>query len=142
MPERTHAARLLRHQASSIVATAVDFGVMIALKELTGLSPAIATVFGASCGAAANFTLGRFWTFEATHARPHGQAVRYLVVSAASLGWNAGGEWVFTAKLGLQYVLARAIVSVAVSLFWNYPLQRFFVFTHATPAPDRSHDAP
>jgi putative flippase GtrA len=123
------AVRLLRHQASSAITTAVDFGVMIACKELLGVSPAVATVFGASSGAVTNFSLGRFWTFEATHSHPRGQAVRYALVSAASLAWNAFGEWLFTDKLGLQYVVARAIVAIAVSLLWNYPLQRFFVFS-------------
>jgi hypothetical protein len=30
--------------------------------------------------------------------------------------------------LGVPYLLARAIVAVAVSFGWNFPLQRYFVF--------------
>jgi putative flippase GtrA len=29
---------------------------------------------------------------------------------------------------GMQYVLARAVVSIVVSLLWNFPMHRRFVF--------------
>lgn len=127
-------ARIARHQAASVVATAVDFGVMILAVSVLGLSPVSGTVLGAFSGALANFSLGRHWTFEATHAPAGGQAVRYAVVSGASLALNALGEHVLAGILGVQYVVARALVAVTVSLAWNYPLQRFFVFGRALPA--------
>ena len=121
-------ALLLKHQASSIVATVVDFGTMIAMHEHLGLSPAWSTVVGASCGAASNFTLGRYWTFRATQDRAHAQAWKYAVVSAASLGLNALGEHLLAERLHVQYVVARLGVALAVSVLWNFPLQRAFVF--------------
>jgi putative flippase GtrA len=59
-------------------------------------------------------------------------AWRYAIVSAASLALNAAGEYLFTKVVGLQYLLARLITSIIVSNGWNYPLQRFFVFSPRT----------
>ncbi len=117
-----------RHQVAAVVATALDFAVMISAVSLAGLSPVVGTVLGAGSGAVTNFLLGRNWAFEARHSPPAGQAVRYVFVSATSLGLNASGEWLLTAVLGMQYVMARVIVAAAVSLLWNFPLQRYFVF--------------
>ena len=119
---------LLKHQASSLVATVVDFGTMIAMHELVHLSPAWSTVVGASCGAASNFTLGRHWTFRATADRAYAQAWKYAIVSATSLALNALGEHLLAERLHVQYVVARLGVAVAVSVLWNFPLQRAFVF--------------
>ena len=59
-----------------------------------------------------------------------------MLVSAFSLGLNTGGEWLFHNVLGLQYFGARIIASLIVSIGWNFPMQRFFVFS------DRSKQQP
>ena len=119
----------LRHHASSIAAAVVDFGVMVAIVELFAVSPVVATAIGAATGALTNFLLGRHWTYRSTAtATVPRQAVRYAVVSAASLGMNTVGEHLFVNVLHVQYLLARVITAVIVSNLWNYPMQRFFVF--------------
>jgi putative flippase GtrA len=118
----------IRHRAGALVATAVDFGIMIALVELLHLGPVVATVTGALCGSLSNFFLGRTWIFHRTDARAAGQMVRYAVVSGASLGLNSLGEYYLVVRLGVGYVLARVIVATVVGNLWNYPLHKFFVF--------------
>ncbi len=117
-----------RHQIASLLSTVVDFGTMIAVVELAHLSPDIGTGLGATLGAVTNFQLGRHFTFVAREERAAPQAARYAVVSAASAGLNTLGEHLLHHVLGVQYMAARVVVSIAVSLFWNFPLQRFFVF--------------
>jgi len=124
---------LARHQVGSIVTTVVDFGVMTLLVQLAGVDPVPATACGAACGAVTNFTLGRRWIFPAARGPAaavswKGQAWRYAAVSLASLGWNVLGEHVLVHLVGVMYLTARAVVAVAVSLLWNYPMQRRFVF--------------
>ena len=65
---------LLRHQAGSVIATIVDFSVMIALVSLAGAAPALGTAVGAASGGTVNFLLGRKWIFRATHHHPAPQA--------------------------------------------------------------------
>jgi putative flippase GtrA len=124
----THLARLGRHQVASVVSTAVDFGVMTLAVELLHRPAVVATLAGASSGALTNFQLGRHWTFGAGDDHVAPQALRYALVSAASAALNALGEYAVHDRLGVQYFAARAVVAVAVSLLWNFPLQRHFVF--------------
>jgi putative flippase GtrA len=121
---------LIRHQLGAIVCTGLDFAVLMALVESGLANPVPATVAGAASGALANFLLGRYWVFPAQLGSPGRQGVRYVSVSVVSLGLNALGEWLFFSILGLQYMLGRVIVSGLVSLFWNYPMHRRFVFAN------------
>jgi putative flippase GtrA len=117
-----------RHQVGAIVATLIDFGVMIFCVERLGMRPPVATGIGATLGGITNFTLGRTWVFPRHAGRLGGQALRYASVSAGGAALNAFGEHLVNGRAHVQYVVARAIVSVAVSLLWNYPMQREFVF--------------
>ena len=129
-PEATRRtlATLGRHQLGSMIATCVDFGLMTSLVELGVVDPVRATLVGATFGAVTNFLLGRRWIFEASRAAPVPQAARYAIVSGASAAWNTLGEHVLHDRVGLQYVVARVLVAVGVSVIWNFPLQRWWVF--------------
>ena len=118
----------LRHHASSLAATAVDFLVMIACVQFGRVNPVAGTVAGATAGAVTNFLLGRHWTYRRGDEAVAGQAARYALVSGASLGLNALGEHLLANVLGIQYILARVLTAFAVSNLWNYPLQKLFVF--------------
>ncbi len=130
---------LLRHQAASLAATVVDFGTMSAMLTLLHLRPSIATAWGALLGAVTNFSLQRGWTFRASSSQaPLAssfwlQALRYLLVSGASLGWNVLGEYLLAERLGLPALPARGLIAVSVALLWNYPLHRWFVFHSRLP---------
>jgi putative flippase GtrA len=118
---------LSHHQLGAIAATGVDYSVMILCVSAIGLSPVAGTVAGAFSGALTSFTLGRRYIFDARAGDVRGQALRYALVSALSLCFNALGEGLLVG-LGLQYVLARVLIGVAVGVGWNFPLHRYFVF--------------
>lgn len=128
-----HLLPFLRHQAGAMAATVVDYSVMITLVSLGGAAPALGTAAGAACGGVTNFFLGRRWVFRATSYRTAPQAGRYAVVSVGSLLLNTAGVYVLASHFLVQYVAARVAVSLAVSVFWNFPMQRSFVFRADTP---------
>jgi putative flippase GtrA len=119
----------MRHHAASVIATAADYLVMIAGVELAHLRPVVATPIGAFAGGVTNFMLGRRFTYQRTDVPPAGQAWRYAIISGASLGLNTAGVYLFHDALHIEYLLARVITSVIVSNAWNYPMQRYFVFS-------------
>jgi putative flippase GtrA len=119
---------LLRHQAGAVAATAVDYSLMIALVSVVGVPPELGTAAGAACGGVVNFFLGRRWIFRATEHRSAPQAGRYALVSLGSLLLNTAGVYAFAGHVPAGYVAVRVVVSLAVSLFWNFPMQRTFVF--------------
>jgi putative flippase GtrA len=134
-PRKGIASSFGRHQVGAIFATGIDFVTMSALVSLVGLPAAVATAIGAAVGGASNFLLGRHWIFSAKDGHAGDQAWRYVLVSATSLGLNAGGEYILHDRLGIQYLLARAIVASIVSIGWNYPIQRHFVYRSSVPSP-------
>lgn len=92
------------------------------------MHPALATAVGAAAGATINFLLGRYWIFPGGRATAGTSALRYALVSLVSLGLNSAGEYVLVTVARMQYVLARLLVAIAVSVVWNFPMQRGFVY--------------
>ncbi len=133
--ERASPARLLdlwllgRHQIAAALATAVDFGVMVALVELVNAPPPVATLLSASAGGVTNFLLGRTWAFRARHRGTFAsQAVRYAVVCAGGALLNASLLGALLAVVAPPYVVARILVSFLVSVAYTYPMHTRFVF--------------
>jgi putative flippase GtrA len=119
---------LSRSALTSVFTTALDFGVLVALVQLFGVNYVVATFVGTLVGFLSNFSINRYWAFEATSGKLHWQFVRVLPVQAGSTGLQTLGVWVFTDFIGLHYWVAKIVVSTLVYLGWNYPLNRFFVF--------------
>jgi putative flippase GtrA len=125
---RRSLALLARHQTGAVVASAVDFLMMIAWVELALGSSVSGAGVGAACGAFTSFMLGRRWIFRAGHRSAVRQAIRYALVAAGSLGLNSLGQYMALRLIGLPYVMCRVIVAAMVGVCWNFPLHRRFVF--------------
>jgi putative flippase GtrA len=132
-PKAAGLATFARHQAGAIFVTLLDFTTMTVFVRWFGTSAVLGTVFGAAVGGVTNFVLGRKWIFSATGANARHQALRYTLVSGLSLVWNAAGEYVLHDRLGIQFQIARVLVATLVSVAWNFPMHRYFVF----PSPQR-----
>jgi putative flippase GtrA len=121
--------RLVRHQAAAFAATCVDFTAMIALVELAGVRPGIATFLSAAAGGATNFVITRIWAFRSLHTGSiHGQATRYALASAGGALLNAVLLELALAIVALPYVLLRVVVSFLVGVLYTYPVHSMFVF--------------
>jgi putative flippase GtrA len=122
--------RFVRANLSSTAATAVDWGLVTTL-VLLRLHYLFAAAAGAVAGAVADFSLKRHWAFDrSVKGAVHHEGVRYLLVSAGSLGWNLLLSWALVDGLGLPSVPGVIAASVLVGFAWNYPLHRLFVFRH------------
>lgn len=118
----------LRAQLAAISATAVDFGTLILWVEGLGLFYAYGVPVAAALGAITNFLMNRYWSFEASHLPAGPQVFRYAWVSLGSLILNTVLVYSVTEFLDVQYIGSKAIVSLVVALFYNYPLHRYFVY--------------
>jgi putative flippase GtrA len=118
-----------KSQVSGFVATLVDYSTLFALTEIFHTWYVFSTALGAFFGAIANFLLNRNWTFEVTHGHWGHQAKRYALVSGGSLLLNSGGVLFVTEVLHTHYAVSVAIVGILVAILYNYPLQRFYVYS-------------
>jgi hypothetical protein len=86
LTDRRHTLFLLsQHQVGALVATSVDYGVMILCVSLVGATPVLGTIIGSIAGAFVSFTLGRRWIFDAERGSFVSQAWRYALVSGVEL---------------------------------------------------------
>ena len=121
-------ATFIKAQAASLTATAVDFGVTIILKELFGCWYLLASVLGTISGGIVNFSMNRSWVFRAKDKKIHFQAVRYMMVWIGNLLLVSGGVFFLTNYGGISYLVSKIAVSGMVGMFYNYVLQKRFVF--------------
>jgi len=118
-----------RAQVASFVATAADFGFLVLLVEKAGVWYVTATALAALLGAVINFTMNRRWSFQASTEALNRQALRYAMVSGGSLILNSAGVYAFTEGSGISYIASSVLTSILVGVFFNFPLQRYFVFS-------------
>jgi len=113
---------------ASVIASACDYLVTIMAVQLLGMDVVVAGITGTITGGIINFWIGRQWVFSAVESKAHRQAVRYGIVWLGNLLLNATGMYVFTKLAGLYYMTAKIITSLVVAIFYNYPLQKRYVF--------------
>ncbi|MFL9485476.1 GtrA family protein [Chitinophagaceae bacterium LWZ2-11] len=120
----------IKAQAASLTASAVDFLITTVLVKWVGVYYMAATVLGTISGGIVNFIIGRHWVFEGRNKEVKVQSIKYLFVWCGNLLLNAAGVFLFTQYVfGIKYIiLSKIIVSVLVGFFYNYFLQKRFVF--------------
>lgn len=131
----------LRSAVSSQCAGWVDMFIGFALFAWAGFSPAFATAIGAICGGVVNCIINYRFTFHAVGVDWRAVIVKYIMVWAASAALNTYGtdgmyylisDWNWLEDIGFKrdgyYAVARIFIAIAVSWFWNFPMQRYFVY--------------
>lgn len=131
----------LRSAVSSQCASWVDMGLSFVLFAWLAFSPALATAVGAICGGIVNCIINYKFTFHADGVDWRAVAVKYAMVWIASALLNTFGTeiiynlirgWDWLETIGFKkdgyFAAARLFVSLMVSWFWNFPMQRYFVY--------------
>lgn len=121
-------SKFFKAQAASLTATLVDFSTTYILTSLLGLSYIYSSATGVVCGGIINFLLGRHWVFDADNEKKTKQVPKYLLVWLSSMLLNMGGIIFLTETIGLYYLISKIITSILVGVFFNYYLQKTFVF--------------
>jgi len=118
----------VKAQLSSVFATAFDFIVTHALTGLLGLWYLLSSPIGTILGGLLNFLLGRYWVFQNKKSDKVKQAMRYILIWCGSLLLNTCGIYLLTEKFHLHYLMSKLLISITVSIFFNYYFQKTFVF--------------
>ncbi len=130
----------IRSSISSQVASWIDMGSSIGLVAL-GASKWIATPVGAVLGGIVNCCINYKFTFRAQGCSVKAVALKYILIWLGSVTLNTVGtsvlatvldRWHLLETLGFtdvgSFAAARIIVSLLVSWFWNFLLQKNFVY--------------
>ena len=115
-------------QLASIMATGVDFLVTFLLVQGAGLWVVAAGAAGTISGGITHFLVSRGWVFQAREGKWQGQVGRYLLVWLGNLLLNVSVFFLLTHYTGMNYLLAKVIIAIGVAVFYNYVLQKRYVF--------------
>ena len=121
----------LKAQLAAITGSAADFLIYALMVQLTGNSPAmvsLATAEGAVSGGIINFLIARKWVFNEGQKRTGVQVARYILVWTGSILLNSWGMYLMMYFTTLHHMVARILISILVGVFYNYFLQKRFVF--------------
>lgn len=149
-------ATFLRSGVSSQISGWTDMLVSFALYAWVNLAPWLASTLGAVAGGIVNCIINYKFTFHAEGCSKRAIIVKYAMVWLGSVTLNAWGtealywllqHWPWLEEIGFKpdgyFAAARIVVSLAVSWFWNFVLQRYFVYrpTRFDPVAIRMLDA-
>lgn len=132
--QRSTLLQFARAQTSSVFSTACDFLTTAVLYRLIA-HVAFSTAAGAIVGGVVNCTINYLWTFRESLQSRRSVAFRYFLVWIGSIALNTYGtdtlvshcsQW-FDASLTIV-MTAKAVVAVLVAVFWNFLLQKYFVY--------------
>jgi putative flippase GtrA len=131
---RALSPRFIRSVLTSLLTSALDFGVLSAAVELGHVNYVFATWLGTVVGSLSNFTINKHWAFKGSPLALPNQLARFVMVQAGSSGWQTLGVWLLTRFGGLPYQASKLIIAAVVALAWNYPLNRGVVFSRPAPS--------
>lgn len=119
----------LKAQTASLIATGIDFGVMLLCAEVFHFWYILASVTGSISGACTHFMLGRKWVFDARQGKAPFQMIRYLAVWAGHIILSNVGIYLLTNFVKVYYAASKIIMAVVMGLSYSYLLQRKYVFS-------------
>lgn len=135
-----HFICFFKAQCSALLASGIDFVITGFILKCTDFHYVFAVFVGNILGGVVNCLVNYKWVFHTLNTPKCQVALRYLFVWIGSLLFNAWGTFVLTEfwsflegiclaeDRGLLYLYPKAIVALLVAFFWNYPMQRKFVF--------------
>ncbi len=131
----------LKASVSSQIASWIDMGLSFVLFAFIIDDAFIAKAIGAATGGVVNCSINYKWTFQPKGCSKRAVAIKYAIVWVGSLLLNSFGtdlatgllsQLTFLADWGVTdngcFMVAQLAVSLLVSIFWNFQLQRYFVF--------------
>lgn len=131
----------LRSTVSSQISSWTDMGTSFLLFALCHLAPWLSTAIGAVAGGIVNCSINYRFTFHASSLPVKAVVVKYALIWLGSLLLNVYGTEVvyyllqhlnFLEQMGFKpngyFAAARLGVSLIVSLFWNFLMQKNFVY--------------
>lgn len=118
----------LRVQLSAFVGGLSDFAIYAFCYKVLLISAPLSNVISGSLGAVVNFTVNRYWAFNNTKVSLASQLWKFVLVVLGSIGLKTLGICLFVDVWQFHYLLSKAIVEVAVSLGFNFIMQKYWVF--------------
>ena len=131
----------LRSVITSQISAYTDFIVSFIFYALISLSAGLSAMIGATAGGVVNCLINYKFTFRMRESSYLAIGVKFFLVWLGRLLLNTFGTQYLANLLdnsslldsvnmvdNIRFTIARVVTSIIVSVFWNFLLQRYFVF--------------
>ena len=130
-PSALNFRRAAGYLAVGLAGFAVDFGLLVLLREVFGAPIWLAATVAFWASLAVVFLANKYVTFDARGAGPR-QLVRYFLLLAVNYAVTLG-VLALAERIGVGYQAGK-VVAVAMTTVWNYFAYEFWVFRRANAA--------
>jgi len=118
----------LKYNIVSLLATALDFTVFVILTKLLGTWYVLAAAISAVSGGMLAFWFNRNWVFDSKTGHIKNQAMKYIIVWISSILLNTIGIFLMVENTNLKPLYAKIIVAILVGVFFNFLMNKYYVF--------------
>ncbi len=113
---------------ASLTASGCDFLITVIAVQLLKVDAFYSSIIGTVCGGIINFLVCRNWVFDSRESSLGFQGRKYFITWVGNLLLNSCGVFVYIRILEMNYIVSKLIVSLVVSIVYNYPMQKKYVF--------------
>lgn len=122
---------LFRFSVSGSACFGVDIGIMAILSRVFGIHYLLAAAISFTCALALNYYININWVFRCARGR-RGRFLLYALISLLELGLNQLFLWLAVSQLGLDSLLAKAVISLPISAV-IFLLKRWMILVTTVP---------
>jgi putative flippase GtrA len=127
-PSTKALVQLVRSLVVSVIALAVDFSLLVFLKEVVGLHYLVAAALSFCMGVVVNYALSIRWVFANRKlSSKHAEFVIFVLICAVGLGLNLVIIWGLVQFIHFDYRFAKAVSTVVV-FFWNFVARKKILY--------------
>lgn len=120
--------QFFRYGFVAVVSLAVDFGVLVLLKEYAHFHYLVAASLSFILGLFTNYWLSKLWVFHSSKLDSrHKEFIIFFAIGLIGLALTDLLMWTFTDLLGVYYVLSKAAATILV-YFWNFGARKKILF--------------
>ena len=118
----------LKAQLSAFLGGMSDLAIYSFCYKVLAFSAPFSNVISGSLGAIVNFLINRYWSFNNAKSSIGSQLWKFIIVVAGSISLKSLGIHFFVDIWHWHFLISKLLVEVAVSLGFNFTLQKFWVF--------------
>lgn len=124
---RTVWSQIIRFGIVGVIATAIDYGLMVVLTELAGLPYLLSCTISFTTSVIVNYILSVRFVFAATTKTTKATEITiFILLSAVGLGINQAIMWFAVEQLGISYLIAKIGATVIVMVY-NFISRKLFL---------------
>jgi putative flippase GtrA len=114
---------LFKYSAIAAIGLVLDFGSLVFFKQIVGLYYLIAVALSFILGLIVTYTLSNMFVFGEPKGSKTKVFILFGLVGVVGLGILSLLEWLFTSKIGINYIISKALATIFVFL-WNFFARR------------------